>query len=238
MTKANSASIYGFREEPTFTRTDEYVRPIEEETQKTAGGTNCFYNCQCRQAQIFMSALHRSRRRKVIAAGTNAGSPRLSVQRFLAPESASPAAPICPAVPLQAADEEAAAEPRSVADSGTGHRNSCRLILTELLAKVRTIPGIVDADTNFEATAPELRVRVDRTRAADLGVSIDSLASSLRLLVGGDEVSKYKEGDDQFSVKLRLDEQFRNNPATNGRVARARSGRPASQGERCRQSRA
>jgi hydrophobic/amphiphilic exporter-1 (mainly G- bacteria), HAE1 family len=88
-----------------------------------------------------------------------------------------------------------------------------QIYVTELLAKVRTIPGIVDADTNFEATAPELRVRIDRTRAADLGVPIDTLASSLRLLVGGDEVSKYKEGDDQFSVKLRLDEQFRNDPA-------------------------
>jgi HAE1 family hydrophobic/amphiphilic exporter-1 len=90
--------------------------------------------------------------------------------------------------------------------------------VADLLAKVRTIPGIVDADSNFEATAQELRVRVDRTRAADLGVSIDSLASSLRLLVGGEEVSKYKEGDDQFSVKLRLDEQFRDNPARMGEL--------------------
>ena len=83
---------------------------------------------------------------------------------------------------------------------------------------MRTIPGIVDADTNFEPTAPELRVRINRTRAADLGVSIDSLATNLRLLVGGDEVSKYKEGDDQFSVKLRLDEQFRNDPARMGEL--------------------
>jgi hydrophobic/amphiphilic exporter-1 (mainly G- bacteria), HAE1 family len=90
--------------------------------------------------------------------------------------------------------------------------------VTDLLAKVRTIPGIVDADTNFEATAPELRVRINRTRAADLGVPIDTLASSLRLLVGGNEVSKYKEGDDQFSVKLRLDEQFRNDPSRMGEL--------------------
>lgn len=93
-----------------------------------------------------------------------------------------------------------------------------QVYVTELLAKVRTIPGIVDADTNFEATAPELRVRIDRTRAADLGVSIDSLASSLRMLVGGEEVSKYKEGDDQFAVKLRLDEQFRDDPARMGEL--------------------
>ena len=93
-----------------------------------------------------------------------------------------------------------------------------QVYVADLLAKVRTIPGIVDADTNFEATAPELRVRIDRTRAADLGVSIDSLATNLRLLVGGDEVSKFKEGDDQFSVKLRLDEQFRNDPARMGEL--------------------
>jgi hydrophobic/amphiphilic exporter-1 (mainly G- bacteria), HAE1 family len=93
-----------------------------------------------------------------------------------------------------------------------------QVYVTDLLSKVRTIPGIVDADTNFEATAQELRVRIDRTRAADLGVPIDSLASSLRILVGGNEVSKYKEGDDQFSVKLRLDEQFRNDPTKMGEL--------------------
>ncbi|MEI6667061.1 MAG: efflux RND transporter permease subunit [Acidobacteriota bacterium] len=83
----------------------------------------------------------------------------------------------------------------------------------QLMAKVRTIPGIVDTDRSYEPTQPELKIVTDRARAADLGVNIDSLASSLRTLVGGTEVSKYKEGDDQFSVKLRLDEQYRINPA-------------------------
>ncbi len=87
-----------------------------------------------------------------------------------------------------------------------------QLYVTDLMARIRTIPGVVDVDTNFEPTQQELRVNVDRTRAADLGVAIDSLASSLGLLVGGNEVSKYKEGDDQFTVRLRLDERFRNNP--------------------------
>ncbi len=87
-----------------------------------------------------------------------------------------------------------------------------------LIDKMRTIPGVVDVDTNYEATQPELRVTADRARAADLGVDIDSLASSLRVLVGGEEVSKYKEGDDQYSVKLRLDEQFRNDPARMGEL--------------------
>jgi HAE1 family hydrophobic/amphiphilic exporter-1 len=90
--------------------------------------------------------------------------------------------------------------------------------VTDLMARMRTIPGLVDIDTNFEPTQQELRVNVDRARAADLGVAIDSLASSLGLLVGGNEVSKFKEGDDQFSVKLRLDEQFRNDPKRMGEL--------------------
>jgi hydrophobic/amphiphilic exporter-1 (mainly G- bacteria), HAE1 family len=90
--------------------------------------------------------------------------------------------------------------------------------ITELITKVRTIPGLVDVDTNFEPTQQELRVNINRPKAADLGVSIDSLASSLRVLVGGEEVSKYKDGDDQFVIRLRLDEQYRNDPTKMGEL--------------------
>ena len=79
-----------------------------------------------------------------------------------------------------------------------------------LMDKVRAIPGVVDVDTNFEATQPELRITVDRARAADLGVNIDTLATNLRTLVGGEEISEFKDGDDQFKVLLRLDEPYRN----------------------------
>jgi HAE1 family hydrophobic/amphiphilic exporter-1 len=87
-----------------------------------------------------------------------------------------------------------------------------------LLAKVKEIDGVTDADMSFEATQPELRITVDRQRAADLGVSLDTLSSTMGTLVGGEEVSKYKDGDEQFSVRMRLDEPFRNNPATMGDI--------------------
>ena len=87
---------------------------------------------------------------------------------------------------------------------------------TQLMEKVRTINGVVDVDSNFEPTQPELQITVDRARAADLGVNIDSLATNLRTLVGGEEVSEFKDGDDQIVVRLRLDEPFRNNPAAMG----------------------
>ena len=86
----------------------------------------------------------------------------------------------------------------------------------QLMDKVRAINGVVDVDSNSEPTQPELRVYVNRARAADLGVSIDSLATNLRTLVGGEEVSEFKDGDDQFVVLLRLDEPFRNNPLAMG----------------------
>src|SRR5437660_401000 len=79
----------------------------------------------------------------------------------------------------------------------------------QLMEKVREIPGVVDVDTNFEPTQPELRINVDRARAADLGVNIDALANNLRTMVGGEEGSEFKDGDDQFKVLLRLDEPYR-----------------------------
>ena len=82
--------------------------------------------------------------------------------------------------------------------------------------KLRTVNGVVDAYSNFETTQPELRINVDRVRAADLGVNIDTLATNLRTLVGGEEVSEFKDGDEQFIVRLRLDEQYRNDPSVMG----------------------
>ena len=87
-----------------------------------------------------------------------------------------------------------------------------------LLAKVKEIDGVNDADTSFEATQPELRIDIDRQRAADLGVSMDTLSSTMSTLIGGQEVSKFKDGDEQYSVRLRLDEPFRNDPSAMGNI--------------------
>ena len=84
--------------------------------------------------------------------------------------------------------------------------------------KLLEVPGVVDVGTNFEVSQPELRVNVDRVRAADLGVSIDSLAANLRTLVGGEDVTTIKQGDNQYNVQLRLDEQFRDEPSKLGNL--------------------
>ena len=88
-----------------------------------------------------------------------------------------------------------------------------QMYVVQLMEKLRTIQGLAEVDSNFQTTQPELRVLVDRVRAADLGVSIDSLAGNLRTLVGGELISTLKDGDDQYDVQLRLDSEFRDDPA-------------------------
>ena len=87
---------------------------------------------------------------------------------------------------------------------------------TSLLYKIRQIDGVSDADSGFEPTQPELRINIDRQRAADLGAPLDTVSSTMRTLVGGEEVSKFKDGDEQYSVYLRLDDRFRNDPQAMG----------------------
>jgi hydrophobic/amphiphilic exporter-1 (mainly G- bacteria), HAE1 family len=75
--------------------------------------------------------------------------------------------------------------------------------------------GIVDADTTLKLDKPELRVEIDRTRAADLGVSTDDVASALQLMVGGDQrVSRFHDPtvNDDYDVQLRLTNGQRNDP--------------------------
>src|SRR5439155_7734045 len=70
--------------------------------------------------------------------------------------------------------------------------------IVQLKDKLGMVPGLVDVTSNFEPTAQELRVNVNRVRASDLGVSIDTLASNIRVLVGGQILdTRYKQGDQQ-----------------------------------------
>jgi HAE1 family hydrophobic/amphiphilic exporter-1 len=92
--------------------------------------------------------------------------------------------------------------------------------------------GIIDADTTLKLDKPELRVEIDRERAADLGVSTDDIATALRLMVGGDQrVSRFHDPsvNDDYDVQLRLSEPDRNNlnsisrlyvPRQNGQLVR------------------
>jgi multidrug efflux pump subunit AcrB len=79
----------------------------------------------------------------------------------------------------------------------------------ELLAKMRTIPDVVDADSTLITGKPELRIRIDRARAADLGVRVGDIAQALNTLVAGQKVSTFNAGTDQYDVNVRAIGEFR-----------------------------
>jgi multidrug efflux pump len=85
--------------------------------------------------------------------------------------------------------------------------------LSEELKIKLTQSGIVtDIDTDYRIGLPELRVTPNRERAADLGVSIESVASTLNALVGGVRVGKYSTGGRRVDVRLQLLNAQRSSP--------------------------
>ena len=79
----------------------------------------------------------------------------------------------------------------------------------DLLAKMKTLPDVVDVDSTLITGKPELRVVIDRARAADLGVRVGDVAQSLNTLVAGQKVSTFNAGTDQYDVRVRAMGEFR-----------------------------
>jgi HAE1 family hydrophobic/amphiphilic exporter-1 len=78
-----------------------------------------------------------------------------------------------------------------------------------LKGELAQIPGFVDLDTTYRGGKPEVRVEINRERAAALGVSVASIAATVRALVAGDAVSELKDGGDVYDITLRLPEAER-----------------------------
>jgi HAE1 family hydrophobic/amphiphilic exporter-1 len=79
----------------------------------------------------------------------------------------------------------------------------------QLLAKMKAIPDVVDADSSLVVGKPEIRVEIDRAKAADLGVRVGDIAQALNTLVAGEKVSTFNAGTDQYNVRVRAMGQFR-----------------------------
>jgi HAE1 family hydrophobic/amphiphilic exporter-1 len=79
----------------------------------------------------------------------------------------------------------------------------------QLLEKMKTIPDVVDADSTLINGKPELRVVIDRARAADLGVRVGDIAQALNTLIAGQKVSTFNAGTDQYDVRVRAVGEFR-----------------------------
>ena len=87
------------------------------------------------------------------------------------------------------------------------------LVISDKLIKhinAQNIPGIEELKADIELAKPELLVNIDRAAARRYSISTGQIASTLRTAVFGKEVSKYKVGEDEYPIMVRLNENYRN----------------------------
>ena len=98
-----------------------------------------------------------------------------------------------------------------------------------LIKRLTAVPGFVDVDTSQAQRRPEVQVWIDRKKASDLGIRAEDIALALRTMVGGEKVGFYREGGEQYDVRLRLMDDYRKDasvisaltvPAANGRLVK------------------
>ncbi|MGI6454724.1 MAG: efflux RND transporter permease subunit [bacterium] len=70
-------------------------------------------------------------------------------------------------------------------------------------------PGYVGITRNLEIGKPEVRVQIDREKAADAGIQVRDIASTVGALIGGVEVAQFKEGGKSYDIRVRLDPEQR-----------------------------
>src|SRR5215475_1841324 len=71
--------------------------------------------------------------------------------------------------------------------------------------QLKTIPGFADVDMDLDINSPELQIQIDRQRASELGVRAADVATAVRLMIAGeDQISTYKEADEQYPVTMQL----------------------------------
>jgi HAE1 family hydrophobic/amphiphilic exporter-1 len=80
---------------------------------------------------------------------------------------------------------------------------------SKLVERIKKDQNFRDADTSLQLSSPEVRIIIDRQRAADLGVEAGDVAQALNALAAGQRVTTFSEGSDQYDVVVRAGEEFR-----------------------------
>ena len=82
----------------------------------------------------------------------------------------------------------------------------------KVIRRMAKIPGIVDINTDLEIRKPEVRLNIDREKAGALGVDIRAIADTVRTLIGGRDVAKFKSEGDRHDIRVRLIPTHRDKP--------------------------
>ena len=99
----------------------------------------------------------------------------------------------------------------------------------QIVSEFSKLSGVVDVDTSLEAGKSEVKVYIDRNKAADLGVDIATVAETINFLIGGEvDITRFKDEarGRRYDVKMRLNPENRKDPDDIGRLfVRSKDGR-------------
>ena len=82
----------------------------------------------------------------------------------------------------------------------------------QFMAEMAKTPGFVQPDSDLQLNKPEIFMDVDRARAADMGVAVDSVARTVETMLGGRSVTRYKRDADQYDVIVQTEGRGRATP--------------------------
>ena len=82
-----------------------------------------------------------------------------------------------------------------------------------MLARMADNPGLVGPDSDYKETRPQMRVIVDKQRAADLGVTVSAIGTTLETMMGGRRVTTFVDNGEEYDVRLQADRKGRESVA-------------------------
>ena len=95
--------------------------------------------------------------------------------------------------------------------SGDSYANMAR-VAQQFIAEMQKNPGIVQPDSDLQLNKPEVFMDVDRARAADLGIGVDTVARTVETMLGGRVVTRYKRDAEQYDVLVQTEARGRTTP--------------------------
>ncbi|MEO8629853.1 MAG: efflux RND transporter permease subunit [Betaproteobacteria bacterium] len=85
--------------------------------------------------------------------------------------------------------------------------------VNKLMPKLATFPAITGLDTDLKLNKPQLAVKIDREKAAALGISMQAIGHTLETLLGGLDVTRYKHEGKQYDVVVEMEDAKRRQPS-------------------------
>ena len=85
-------------------------------------------------------------------------------------------------------------------------------VTRQMMDEIAKNPSILTPDIDLRLNKPELKIDVNREKAADLGVSVDVVARAIETMLGGRQVTRYKKEGDQYDVIVQTQATGRDTP--------------------------